>query len=124
MTIGIADALLVLTPGAQWVLRGETYAGLEWLSPEIPQPTEKEVNDEIAMLTAQQPIIACKNQASKLLYETDWTTIADVADPTKSDPYLTNQAEFVTYRSNVRKLAVNPVADPVWPVLPVAQWSA
>lgn len=124
MTIGIADALLVLTPGAQWVLKGETYASLEWLSPDIPKPTEAEVNAEIAVLTAQQPLVDCKNQASKLLYETDWTTIADVADPTKSNPYLINQGDFVVYRSNVRKLAVNPVANPVWPVLPVAQWSA
>jgi len=124
MTIGIADALLVLTPGAQWVLRGETYAGLEWLSPDIPKPTENEVQDEITMLTLQQPIIDCKNKASKLLYETDWTTIPDVADPIKSSPYLLNPDDFATYRSDVRKLAVNPVANPVWPVLPTAQWSS
>ena len=123
MTIGIADALLVLTPGAKWVLRGETYAGLEWLSTDIAKLTEQEVQDEITALTLQQPFTDCKNQASKLLYETDWTTIADVADPAKSNPYLTNQAEFVSYRSDVRKLAVNPVANPVWPVLPTAQWS-
>jgi hypothetical protein len=124
MTIGIADALLALTPGAQWVLKGETYAGLEWLSTDIAKPTEAEVDAEIAVLTAEQPFTDCKNEASKLLYETDWTTIPDVADPTKSDPYLTNQAAFVSYRSNLRKLAVNPVADPVWPILPIAQWSA
>jgi len=124
MTIGIADALLALTPGAQWVLKGETYAGLEWLSTDIPKPTEAEVDAEIAVLTAQQPFTDCKNEASKLLYETDWTTIPDVADPTKSDPYLTNQAAFVSYRSDLRKLAVNPVVDPVWPILPIAQWSA
>jgi hypothetical protein len=52
MTIGIADALLALTPGAQWVLKGETYAGLEWLSTDIPKPTEAEVDAEIAVLTA------------------------------------------------------------------------
>jgi len=123
MTIGIVDALLVLTPTAQWVLRGETYAGLEWLSPNIPKPTEQEVNVEIATLTAQQPFTDCKQQASKLLYETDWTTIPDVADPTKSDPYLLNPNDFAAYRSNVRKLAVNPVANPTWPIKPVSQWS-
>ena len=123
MTIGIVDALLVLTPTAQWVLRGETYAGLEWLSPNIPKPTEQEVNVEIATLTAEQPFTDCKQQASKLLYETDWTTIPDVADPTKSDPYLLNPNDFAAYRSNVRKLAVNPVANPTWPIKPVSQWS-
>lgn len=124
MTIGIPQALLALTPGAQWVLRGETYAGLEWLSTDIPQPSEQEVQDEITTLTLQQPYTDCKNKASKLLYLTDWTTIADVADPMKSDPYLTNQSAFIVYRSNLRKLAVNPVVDPVWPVEPAATWSA
>lgn len=124
MTIGIPDALLALTPTAEWALRGETYSGLEWLSTDIAQPTEAEVNAEIAALTLQQPLTDCKNEATKLLYETDWTTIADVADPTKSSPYLLNQNEFVAYRSNVRKLAVNPVANPVWPILPIAQWNA
>ena len=124
MTIGIVDALLVLTPTAQWVLRGETYAGLEWLSPGIPKPTEQEVNAEIANLTAQQPFTDCKQQASKLLYETDWTTIPDVADPAKSNPYLVNVQDFVVYRNDLRQLAVHPVANPVWPIKPVAQWSA
>lgn len=124
MTIGIVDALLVLTPTAQWVLRGETYAGLEWLSPDIPKPTEQQINIEIATLTAQQPFVECKQQASKLLYETDWTTIPDVADPTKSNPYLLNPNDFAVYRSDVRKLAVNPVENPTWPIKPNAQWSA
>lgn len=123
-TIGIPQALAVLAPGAEWALTGTEYFGLVWLDDTIPMPTEAAVNAEIAVLTAQQPFDDCKKQASLLLYETDWTTIPDVADPTKSDPYLINVAEFVDYRSNVRKLAVNPVAKPTWPVKPVAQWSA
>lgn len=63
----------------------------------------------------------CKQQASKLLYETDWTTIPDVADPANS-PYLTNQAEFIAWRSQIRALAVNPVVDPIFPEKPVEIW--
>ena len=65
----------------------------------------------------------CKSQASSLLYATDWTTIPDVADPI-NNPYLTNQAEFIAWRSQIRELAVNPVVDPVFPTQPTAQWSA
>lgn len=65
-----------------------------------------------------------KAQASQLLSATDWTTIPDVADPAVSDPYLVNQAEFVAYRSNVRKIAVNPpVVVDAWPVKPEEVWS-
>jgi hypothetical protein len=77
-------------------------------------------NDE---LTAQAVLNDCKKQASALLYETDWTTIPDVAN-TANSPYLTNQAEFIAYRNEVRKLAVNPVADPTFPTVPTAQWAS
>jgi hypothetical protein len=64
-----------------------------------------------------------KNTASALLTETDWTTIADVADPINS-PYLANQAEFIAYRNLVRQIAVYPTAgDLIWPVKPNKVWA-
>ena len=51
----------------------------------------------------------CKQTASSLLYETDWTTIPDVANPA-NNPYLTNQAAFISWRSQVRQIAVTPIA--------------
>jgi hypothetical protein len=125
MSATVIDALRVLTPGAQWAITDKyDYNTLEWFSTDIAQPTEQEVNDEIIALDVQAPLDACKKQASQLLYETDWTTIADVADPNKSSPYLLNQADFVTYRSALRKLAVYPEAAPVWPTKPQEQWSS
>jgi hypothetical protein len=65
-----------------------------------------------------------KQQAETLLQQTDWTTIPDVSDPTLSDPYLTNAAEFAAYRSNIRKIAVNPpVTVEVWPIEPEEVWA-
>jgi hypothetical protein len=65
-----------------------------------------------------------KSIASSRLYDTDWTTIVDVSDPTKSDPYLTNLADFMSYRNELRKIAVNPIGGEIdWPVKPKAQWS-
>lgn len=122
MAATVYDALRALTPTAIFAVRDNAYAGIEWLSPEIPMPTEQEVTAEQAALDAQAPINACKEQASKLLYETDWTTIPDVADPTKSNPYLINVQDYITYRSALRQLAVYPVANPVWPTKPVSQW--
>ena len=64
-----------------------------------------------------------KATASGLLSATDWTTIADVADPINS-PYLTNQAEFISYRNIIRGIAVNPtVGDLTWPVVPTEVWA-
>jgi hypothetical protein len=64
-----------------------------------------------------------KTTAVNILNATDWTTIPDVADPEKSNPYLMNQAEFISYRSTVRNIAVNPTFDAVFPVEPDEIWS-
>ena len=125
MSATVIDALNVLTPGAEWNITDEyNYNTLEWLSTDIAKPTEQEVNDEIIQLDLAAPFAACKAQATKLLYDTDWTTIADVADPTKSQPYLLNQTDFTAYRSSLRVLALYPVASPLWPVKPTEQWSS
>jgi len=64
-----------------------------------------------------------KAQATTLLTQTDWTAIPDVADPLKSEPYLMNQAEFVSYRSVIRAIAVKPTYDAFFPNMPVEEWS-
>lgn len=65
-----------------------------------------------------------KNKAVLLLQSTDWTTIPDVADPAKSNPYLSNAQDFVTYRNAVRQYAVYPVAGSInWPVVPQEIWT-
>jgi hypothetical protein len=65
-----------------------------------------------------------KGMAVYLLQQTDWTIIPDVSDSTKSNPYLSNVNDFITYRNTVRQYAVNPVAgDITWPTLPQAIWT-
>jgi hypothetical protein len=86
-----------------------TYDGLNFVPYVPPAPT------------AEQN----KQRATKLLYETDWTTIADVADPALSNPYLMNQSEFFAYRSQLRAIAVRPTAGALnWPIKPTEQWSS
>jgi len=90
---------------------GWTYVDGVFIAPYVPTPTPEEL------------IFQCKQQATTILQSTDWTSIADVGDPAKSNPYLMNQDEFVAYRSTVRNYAVNPVVDPTWPTQPTEQWS-
>ena len=43
----LTKALTSLYPGAQWVLNGEEYSGLDWLEGnDKPKPTQKELEDE------------------------------------------------------------------------------
>ena len=85
-------------------------------------PTPQEVEQAIEANDVQTLLNRCKKQASDLLFDTDWTTIPDVANPSDSTPYLTNQREFMTWRSEIRQLAVNPVVAPVWPTQPTPAW--
>ena len=50
MIYGIPEALTELRPNAEWTLRGETYAGLEWNDSKQTKPTESEVNAKCAEL--------------------------------------------------------------------------
>ena len=84
---------------------------------------DNEVSYDLAAVDEQAAKDACKAQAKQILQDTDWTSIADVGDPAKSNPYLENQAAFIAYRSTIRNYAVNPVTDPVWPTEPTEQWS-
>jgi hypothetical protein len=64
-----------------------------------------------------------KQTAMDRLRVTDWTTLPDVADSTKSNPYLSNAAEFVTYRNLIRQHAVTPTAGVInWPTVPRELW--
>lgn len=113
--ITIANAIQSLRPGAEWVLVGNDYSGLDWLNQVQSKPTEKEVNDEIARLTAQQPFDDCKAKAKQLIADTDWSVLPDVG--------LQNKSEFEAYRAQLRALIVTPVANPVWPTEPSPVWS-
>jgi hypothetical protein len=106
-----------------WSMLNNDYQTLDWMS-DSPRPTQEELN---VLWPSTEETFAkqnCKSQAQSILATTDWTSIADVGDPLKSNPYLVNQAEFIAYRSTVRGYAVNPVVDPVWPTPPTEQWSS
>ena len=73
-----------------------------------------------------QPPTAEQNKATAVqkLQNTDWATIPDVADPLKSNPYLSNAQDFVVYRNAVRQYAINPTAGFIdWPVKPQTVWA-
>jgi len=48
--MNIADALLSLRPGAEWVVRGTE---IEWLDSKQTQPTDAEIQAEITRLEAE-----------------------------------------------------------------------
>ena len=62
-----AQALQSLAPGAEWVLRGEE---LEWLDTEQAQPTDAEIEAEVARLIALEPFRIAE-ASRKAAYQTE-----------------------------------------------------
>ena len=58
----IPAALQTLRPGAQWVVRGDLYEGVEWLDTEQTLPSEEEVTAEIARLQAEYDALEYQRQ--------------------------------------------------------------
>jgi hypothetical protein len=67
--MNIANALQSLRPGAQWILRGDD---LEWLDQSQTQPTEAEIQAEVARLAALEPArIATENRRAAYIADAD-----------------------------------------------------
>ena len=90
-----ATALQSLCPGSEWVLRGND---LEWLSTDIEQPSDGEIEAEVARLIAEQPAKEARVKRDRLLTESDWITIraTDTGDPVPT--------EWQTYRQALRDI--------------------
>ena len=90
----LTHAIPLLKPGAQWVLRGRDYSGLEWLDSGQTKPTETEVNNKITALDAAEPARLLRLERDKRIAKTDWRASSD----------LTLASAWSTYRQALRDL--------------------
>ena len=104
---------------------GQPNQILSWNTEKLgAEPTQAQLDEAYPIWEGQQIQAQNSATAKQLLTDTDWTAVASVADPAVSNPYLTNQAEFLAYRSTVRNLGVNaPTTPATFPTVPTATWS-
>lgn len=89
------------------------------------EPTQSQLDESYLFYEGQQIAAQNKTDATQLLQATDWTCTVDITNPQYSNPYLMNQNAFLTYRSQVRAIAVNPPTTPaIFPEQPQAIWSS
>ena len=94
MKYDIASALQELKPGAQWVLRGTEYSGLEWVDSGQTKPTETEVTNKVTALDAAEPMRLLRIERDTRIAKTDWRASSD----------LTLADAWKTYRQALRDL--------------------
>ena len=94
MKYGIAEAIAALKPGAEWVLRGDDYSGLEWLDSSQTKPTETEINSKISSLDSAEAMRLLRIERDTRIAKTDWRASSD----------LTLASAWSTYRQALRDL--------------------
>lgn len=116
MTFNSMDALLSLRPGAEIVTRGNV---IEFYQHTDPQPTEAEIQAEIARLEAEQPWKELRQQRNRLLAESDWVSMKAI-DASIDGLGIQLPQVWMDYRQALRDLPANTVdpTNPIWPVKP------
>lgn len=108
-----AAVLLSLYPGAEWMLEGDSYEGLTWLS-EGELPSQAELDAAWPAVRDAAAWDRVRAERDRLLSESDWTQVAD-APLTASE-----KQAWADYRQALRDVPQTQ-EDPhsiVWPDAP------
>ena len=114
----IPSALQELKPGAEWVLRGNDYSGLEWIDSSQTKPTETEVTNKIAALDAAEAMKLLRVERDTRISKTDWRASSDL---TLTDAWKTYRQALRDITTQTPKLDSNYELDltsVTWPTEP------
>ena len=118
MKYDIPSALQELKPGAEWVLRGNNYSGLELIDSSQTKPTETEVTNKIAALDAAEAMKLLRVERDTRISKTDWRASSDL---TLTDAWKTYRQALRDITTQTPKLDSNYELDltsVTWPTEP------
>ena len=107
MKYDIAAALQALKPGAEWVLRGSEWSGLEWLDKSQTVPTEAQVTAQIKTMDDAEAARLLRVERDAKLAALDWEIVKAYSNGVAVD------AKLKTYMQALRDLpaSANPTTD-------------
>jgi hypothetical protein len=107
----IFQALYALAPTAEWSLQDDNLSTLVWLSEDITQPSNEDIEAKVTELTDAEPLRLLRTERNRLLAETDYWTLSDTSDATDAQ---------LAYRIALRNipLTYTSLNDVVWPTKP------
>lgn len=112
----ISTAIHSLVPEAEFVVEGNSVNKIRWLSQNIAQPSEEQIQAKIAELIAAEPLRLLRQQRNQLLAQSDWMAVSD----------RTMTQSQIDYRQALRDITTQtPSLDEngqltgiTWPTLP------
>ena len=107
MKYDIAAALQALKPGAEWVLRGSEFSGLEWLDKKQTVPTEADVTAQIKTMDDAEAARLLRVERDAKLSALDWEVVKAYSNGAAVD------AKLKTYMQALRDLpaSASPTTD-------------
>ena len=107
MKYDIAAALQALKPGAEWVLRGSEWSGLEWLDKSQTVPSEAEVTAQIKTMDDAEAMRLLRVERDAKLAALDWEVVKAYSNGVAID------AKLKTYMQALRDLpaSASPTTD-------------
>ena len=107
MKYDIAAALQALKPGAEWVLRGSEFSGLEWLDKSQTVPSEADVTAQIKTMDDAEAMRLLRVERDAKLAALDWEVVKAYSNGVAVD------AKLKTYMQALRDLpaSANPTTD-------------
>ena len=123
MKLTLADAIRALRPNSDYILRGDTYSGLEWDSTDS-LPTEDEVNAKLAELEAAEPHRLLREERDRRLTACDWvvTKHTEHGKMVPEDWKIYRQAlrdlPSISYRPELNEFGTLKMDSVAWPTPP------
>ena len=118
MKYDIPSALQELKPGAEWVLRGNDYSGLEWMDSSQTKPTETEVTNKIAALDAAEAMKLLRVERDTRISKTDWRASSDLTLTDAWKTYRQALRDITTQTPKLRSDYRLDLTSVTWPTEP------
>ena len=123
MKLTLADAIRALRPNSDYILRGDTYSGLEWDSTDS-LPTEDEVNAKLAELEAAEPHRLLREERDRRLTACDWVVAKHtehgkmVPEDWKIYRQALRDLPSISYRPELNEFGTLKMDSVAWPTPP------
>ena len=75
----ISKAIHSLVPEAEFIVESNSFNKIRWLSKNIPQPTEEEIQAKLSELRVAQPLKELREERNRRIALTDWRFRSDLS---------------------------------------------
>ena len=75
----ISKAIHSLVPEAEFIVESNSFNKIRWLSKNIPQPTEEEIQTKLAELRNAEPMRLLRQERNRRIALTDWRFRSDLS---------------------------------------------